>query len=84
MADLSCRFGRSERASGKAVGRGFLFLAIGMLLASVGMFRYRRWGWWLALRMFAANGLADIAQVFMGRVLEGAIGVTVAGAIITI
>ena len=49
-----------------------------MLLASVGMFRYRRWGWWLALRMFAANGLADIAQVFMGRVLEGAIGVTVA------
>ena len=61
---------------------GFLFLAALMLLASVGMFRHRRWGWWLALMMFAANGLGDIAQVFLGRILEGAIGVTVAGAII--
>ena len=31
---------------------------------------------------FVANGIGDIAQLFMGRVLEGAIGVTVSGAII--
>lgn len=64
------------------MGPGFLALATVMLLASVGMFRFRRWGWWLAVTMFAANGLGDIAQLSMGRVLEGAIGVTVAGAIL--
>jgi hypothetical protein len=64
------------------MGPGFLVLATVMLFASIGMFGYRRWGWWLAVTMFAANGLGDVVQVIIGRVLEGVIGVTVAGAIL--
>ncbi len=61
---------------------GFFALATAMLFISIGLFQFRRWGWWLAVALFAANGLVDFAQIFMGRLLEGAIGVPVACAII--
>jgi len=64
------------------MGAGFFALALAMLGASIGLFRLRRWGWWLAVTMFGLDGLGDLAQIVMGRILEGAIGVTVAAAII--
>jgi len=63
-------------------GAGFLTLAIPMFLASLGFFRRRIWGWWLAIAIFAINGTGDAVQVAMGRVVEGAVGVCVAGTLI--
>jgi uncharacterized membrane protein YccC len=40
------------------------------------------WGWWLAIVIFAANGIGDVLQFVMGRLLEGAFGVVVAGALV--
>lgn len=63
-------------------GAGFLALAIPMFFASLGLFRRRVWGWWLAVAIFAVNGTGDAIQIAMGRIGEGAIGVCVAGALI--
>ena len=63
-------------------GPGFLILAIVMVSASVGCFRRRIWGWWLAIAIFTINGLSDAGQILIGHFLEGGIGVAVAGAIL--
>jgi hypothetical protein len=64
------------------LGPGFLALAVIMAAASVGGFRQRRWGWWLAVAIFAVNGLSDAAQLLLGHIVEGGIGVLAAGAIL--
>src|SRR5271163_2005193 len=66
------------------LGPGFLILAFVMASASIGCFRHRRWGWgwWLAVAIFSVNGLGDAAQLLMGHLLEGGIGVSVAAAIL--
>jgi len=61
---------------------GFLMLAIAMASASIGCFRRRWWGWCLAVAIFVVNGLGDAAQLLFGHILEGGIGVAVAGAIL--
>jgi len=61
---------------------GFLLLATAMASASLGCFRRRRWGWWLAVGIFTVNGLGDAAQLLSGHFLEGGIGVTVAATIL--
>ena len=53
-----------------------------MALTSVGCFRRKRWGWLLAVAIFALNGLADAVRLLTGAVLEGLIGVIAAGAIL--
>lgn len=58
---------------------GFLALAIPMALASIGCFRHRKWGWRLAVAIFALSGLGDAVQIAMGRFLEGGVGVAAAG-----
>jgi hypothetical protein len=64
------------------LGPGFLILAIVMVSASVGCFRRRIWGWWLAIAIFVVNGLSDAGQILIGHFLEGGIGVAVASAIL--
>ena len=64
------------------LGPAFLMLAIVMVSASIGCFRSRIWGWWLAVAIFLVNGLSDVAQIFMGHFLEGGIGVVAAGVIL--
>lgn len=64
------------------LGPGFLTLAIAMVSASIGCFRRRKWGWWLAVGIFLVNGIGDAGQVLLGHFLEGGIGVAVAGAIL--
>ena len=63
-------------------GPGFLLLAVAMAAASAGCFMRRKWGWWLAVIIFVANGLGDLIQLFIGHVFEGTIGVAVAAALI--
>ena len=64
------------------LGPAFLTLAIIMASASIGCFRHRVWGWWLAVAIFLVNGLSDVGQIFLGHFLEGGIGVVVAGTIL--
>jgi hypothetical protein len=64
------------------LGPGFQVLAIVMISASIGCFRRRIWGWWLAVTIFVINGLSDAGQILIGHFLEGAIGVAAAGAIL--
>lgn len=64
------------------LGPGFLALAIVMLSASIGCFRHRKWGWSLAVGIFFVNGASDAGQLLLGHLLEGGVGVTVAGAIL--
>jgi hypothetical protein len=64
------------------LGPGFLLLGIVMASASIGCFRRRKWGWWLAVAIFTMNGLGDAAQLLLGRFLEGGVGVAIAGAIL--
>jgi hypothetical protein len=64
------------------LGPAFLALAAAMAAASIGSFRQRRWGWWLAVAIFAVNGLSDAGQIALGHPAEGAIGVAAAGAIL--
>jgi hypothetical protein len=64
------------------LGPGFLTLAIEMIVASIGCFRHRKWGWWLAVGIFLVNGISDAGQILLGHRLEGGIGVAVAGAIL--
>ncbi|MFZ2029964.1 MAG: hypothetical protein WAU68_06640 [Vitreimonas sp.] len=56
-------------------GLGFCLLAMAMALTSVGCFRRKRWGWTLAVAIFAINGLADATRFLAGEVFEGLIGV---------
>lgn len=64
------------------LGPGFLTLAVAMASAGAGCVLQRKWGWWLAVAIFALNGLGDAAQIVLGHYVEGAIGVAAAGTIL--
>ena len=64
---------------GKIAGVGFSLLAAALALAAVGWFRRRSWGWRLAVALIAAQVLGNFVNVFRGHVLEGAVGITIAG-----
>jgi hypothetical protein len=56
---------------------GFFALAVIMAIASVGVFRRRHWGWWLAIAIFVTNGIGDAIRITLGAPAEGAVGVSV-------
>jgi hypothetical protein len=63
-------------------GLGFLLLSGAMAATSWGAIRRTRWGWTLAIAIFVINGVGDAARALMGDVVEGLIGVTIAGSIV--
>lgn len=67
---------------GKSAGVGFALLAVALALAAVGWFHRRSWGWRLAVALIAAQVLGNLVNFFRGRVLEGAVGITIAGALL--
>ena len=64
---------------GPIVGLLFLLLGATLAIAAAGWFKRKAWGWWLAVAVIAAQVLGDLLNAFSGRVVEGAIGVTIAG-----
>jgi hypothetical protein len=66
---------RQLLAFGPSIGAGFLALTLVMAAASHGAFARRRWGLWLAIAIFAINGVADATRIPFGAAWEGAIGV---------
>ena len=53
-----------------------------MAATAYGAMRRKRWGLNLAMLIFTANAAGDAVRGFMGDMLEGAIGVVVAGLIL--
>ena len=67
---------------GKVVGIPFLLRAGTMAAAGMGWFRRRRWAWRLAVALIATQVLGDLANIFLGRIVEGGIGAAIAGALL--
>ena len=63
-------------------GVGFLLLSALMAAAAWGTAHRTWWSWQLSIVTFLANGIGDALQMVAGRVMEGAVGVMVTGAIV--
>ncbi len=68
--------------SGGALGVSFTLLAGVLSAAEIGWFKYRHWGWRLAVAVIATQIFGDFVNVFFGQVIKGAIGVSIAGALL--
>jgi hypothetical protein len=67
---------------GRRVGLFFLLLAAALLLAGVGWFKRRRWGWQLAVTIIGIQVIGDATNIFLGRPVHGVFGVAIAGALL--
>jgi hypothetical protein len=82
MWTLNPRAFRELAPYGKIVGIPFLLLGVTLAVAGVGWFKCRLWGWRLAVVVITTQVLGDLANVFKGHVVEGGIGVAIAGALL--
>ena len=57
-------------------------LSASLAAAGLGWFGRRPWGWRLAVAIIATQVLGDLVSIFMGQFVRGAIGVTIAGALL--
>ena len=67
---------------GKTVGVLFLLLSATLLLAGVGWFKRRRWGWRLAVAIIVTQVLGDLLNALKGDVIRGGIGFVIAAALL--
>jgi hypothetical protein len=67
---------------GSVAGLGLLIVAVALGTAGVGWFKRRLWAWWLAVAIMAAQIVGDLVNLFLGRVIEGVIGIAAAGALL--
>lgn len=65
-----------------SLGVPFFLLAGCLGVAGTGWIRRKRWGWRFAVAIIGVHLLSDIANIFFGRIAEGAIGVLIAGGIL--
>lgn len=67
------------RHFGTPFGAFLVILGAASAIDAAGLLRGRKWAWWLAVVMFAANGAGDlISVVATGDALRGGVGVAVA------
>jgi len=67
---------------GKLIGIPFLLLAAALLIAGVGWFRRRLWGWALAVGIIATQVAGSLVNAIMGESLRGGVGLILAGALL--
>lgn len=67
---------------GKMVGVPFLVLGTALTAAGVGWFERGLWGWRLTVVIIATQLLGDLVSIFMGHFVRGAVGVTIACALL--
>src|SRR5437763_6961159 len=79
---LNLRAYRELAPFGKIPGILFLLLGATLAFAGVGWFKRRLWGWRLAVAVIATQVLGDVINIFLGRVIEGGIGVAIASALL--
>jgi hypothetical protein len=78
------RFNPQARSAFQSMGRlaSLLLFAVGAVACggAVGIYRRRKWGWWLAVMLFSVNAFGDAVSLFApGRMLRGAFGVLISG-----
>jgi hypothetical protein len=79
---LNPRAYRELAPLGKAVGISFLLLSVALIVAAVGWFKRRVWGWRLTVAIIATQVLGDLVNMIRGHVVEGGIGVVIAGGLL--
>lgn len=67
---------------GASAGIVFLFLGLALSVTGAGWFKRRLWGWRLAVAIIATQVLGDLVNVLRGDIVRGAIGFTIAGALL--
>jgi hypothetical protein len=67
---------------GPVVGPLFFLLSAALACATVGWFRRRAWGWWLAVAILATQVLGDVINCIRGDFLRGATGLVLGGALL--
>ena len=67
---------------GKPIGLLFLSLAAALAIAGTGWLKRRRWGWQLAVVIIGTQVLGDITNIFYGHIIQGLVGVAIAGALL--
>ena len=67
---------------GTPIGIVFFLLAAALAAAATGWVRRRRWGWILAVIIITTQVVGDLVNLLRGDVLRGAVGVTIAGALL--
>src|SRR5512133_692116 len=63
------------------VGPLFLLLSAILVLAAVGWFKRRLWGWRLAVAIIATQVAGDLVNLVRGDILRGLTGVVIASAL---
>jgi hypothetical protein len=82
MWSLNPRAFRELAPHGTVVGIPFLLLGVALAVAGIGWFKSRLWGWRLAVAVIATQVLGDFVNTFSGHVVEGGLGVAIAGALL--
>ena len=67
---------------GRVVGIAFILFGMILAVAAMGWFKRCLWGWRLAVAIIATQVLGDLVNVSIGRIVEGGIGATIAGALL--
>jgi hypothetical protein len=66
----------------KPVGVVFLSLSLTLALAGIGWLKRRKWGWQLTVAIIGTQLLGDCTHIFIGRIVQGAVGVAIAAALL--
>lgn len=82
MWDLNPRAYDQLAPLGRTVGILFMLLGLALAVAALGWFKRCLWGWRLAVALVTTHVLGDLVNVFVGRIIEGGIGATIAGALL--
>jgi hypothetical protein len=61
----------------------FAALSVVLALATRGWFRRKYWGWMLGVTLLALNATGDLINGMRGEWLQGAVGVVIAGLLLT-
>ena len=67
---------------GARAGIPLLIVAGALNTAGVGRFNRRHWAWSLAVAIIATQIAGDLVNLYLGRVIDGAIGVAAAGSLL--
>jgi hypothetical protein len=64
------------------VGLLFLILSATLVLTTIGWFRRKLWGWWLAIAILTTQVIGDIVNAIRGEFLHGITGIAIASALL--
>ena len=70
------------RPLGYKAGILMLVVAGALAIAGVGWFSRRHWAWSLVVAIIGTQIASDVVNLYLGRVIEGAIGIATAGALL--